>query len=335
MNIASIVPGNSPIQIIINDDGGNYIPAYNINTIDNIDNTEGYFVYSPSSTSFDITGTLVNKANQTFQYKANRWNWIGFLSNTELSIETEFASIKRSISIIIDDAGASYIPDYSINTIGNMQPGKGYMLYVKGSNDITHTFPKQAPGIHIDTRRISRAPAIPGSNFHVTSSGMPYHVVVEMQGTKNWLKPGDEIGIFDGEQVVGSAVVTNYDVLDIVTWEKDTEHSLPGFTQGNQMRLVQWSKEMGEIEPLEVTFVQGGGIFGMEGYTVVRLSGNSGIIDSYTLSQNYPNPFNPETTINYSILNDGQVTIAIYSITGQLVRTIVNNYQSKGTYSIV
>ncbi len=102
------------------------------------------------------------------------------------------------------------------------------------------------------------------------------------------------------------------------------------------MRLVQWSKEMGEIEPLEVTFVQGGGIFGMEGYTVVRLSGNSGIIDSYTLSQNYPNPFNPETTINFKMLKREIVSVCIYNIRGELIETLIDSRMlTPGCYSAV
>ncbi|MFA6456900.1 MAG: DUF4350 domain-containing protein, partial [Bacteroidota bacterium] len=54
----------------------------------------------------------------------------------------------------------------------------------------------------------------------------------------------------------------------------------------------------------------------------------------YSLSQNYPNPFNPETTIKYSISNSSVVTIEIFNILGQKVRTLVNRYQGIGSYSI-
>ena len=57
---------------------------------------------------------------------------------------------------------------------------------------------------------------------------------------------------------------------------------------------------------------------------------------SYGLNQNYPNPFNPSTTISYQVPDDGQhVKISVYSITGQLVRTLVDNDQRAGEYSIV
>ncbi|MFZ4621871.1 MAG: FlgD immunoglobulin-like domain containing protein, partial [Bacteroidota bacterium] len=55
----------------------------------------------------------------------------------------------------------------------------------------------------------------------------------------------------------------------------------------------------------------------------------------YKLEQNYPNPFNPSTTINYQLPEDGSVKIVIYNMLGQVVRTLVNEVQSAGYYSMV
>jgi len=53
------------------------------------------------------------------------------------------------------------------------------------------------------------------------------------------------------------------------------------------------------------------------------------------LSGNYPNPFNEQTTINYSIAEKGIVTVNVYNIKGQLVRTLVNENKAAGCYKIV
>jgi hypothetical protein len=46
------------------------------------------------------------------------------------------------------------------------------------------------------------------------------------------------------------------------------------------------------------------------------------------LDANYPNPFNPVTTIRYTIAKPSHVTLRIYNIAGQLVRTVVDEVQT-------
>ena len=54
------------------------------------------------------------------------------------------------------------------------------------------------------------------------------------------------------------------------------------------------------------------------------------------LSQNYPNPFNPETTIRFDLSNEETVTLTIYDITGQVVRTLIAGRQmAPGSYQEV
>ncbi len=54
----------------------------------------------------------------------------------------------------------------------------------------------------------------------------------------------------------------------------------------------------------------------------------------YSLRQNYPNPFNPSTTIEYQLPSDGFVSLKIFDLLGSEVKTLVNEYKTKGRYSI-
>jgi flagellar hook assembly protein FlgD len=54
---------------------------------------------------------------------------------------------------------------------------------------------------------------------------------------------------------------------------------------------------------------------------------------SNSLAQNYPNPFNPITTIKYSVKEKAHVSLKIYNVAGQLVRTLVNSDKNGGAYT--
>ena len=50
---------------------------------------------------------------------------------------------------------------------------------------------------------------------------------------------------------------------------------------------------------------------------------------------NLPNPFNPKTTISYQIPYTGKIKLQIFNIKGQLIETLVNEYQESGKHSII
>jgi uncharacterized repeat protein (TIGR02543 family) len=56
--------------------------------------------------------------------------------------------------------------------------------------------------------------------------------------------------------------------------------------------------------------------------------------DCFRLHQNYPNPFNPSTTIAYDIPLPVDVTLEIFNMHGQKVKTLVQQRQNPGTYQI-
>ena len=56
--------------------------------------------------------------------------------------------------------------------------------------------------------------------------------------------------------------------------------------------------------------------------------------DNTFLINNYPNPFKSVTTLNYSIPQDGVVSVKVFTANGSEIVTLVNEYKMKGAYRI-
>jgi len=56
---------------------------------------------------------------------------------------------------------------------------------------------------------------------------------------------------------------------------------------------------------------------------------------AFKVSQNYPNPFNPATTIEYTVPTRSYVTIEIFNLLGQKVRTLIDETKPAGSYEAI
>jgi hypothetical protein len=84
---------------------------------------------------------------------------------------------------------------------------------------------------------------------------------------------------------------------------------------------------------------------GMERSLVLKTTGyflqwfgdeNAGRPLAFGLNGNYPNPFNPSTTIRYSLASDAVVTLEVFNVLGQRVRTLIGGMlQPAGSFEVV
>ncbi len=75
------------------------------------------------------------------------------------------------------------------------------------------------------------------------------------------------------------------------------------------------------------------GAFGVSTTAAVHNVSTSGPT-TFDLQQNYPNPFNPSTVIKYALPNTDMVTLTVFNLLGQPVRTLVSEIQAAGMHTV-
>lgn len=108
---------------------------------------------------------------------------------------------------------------------------------------------------------------------------------------------------------------------------------------------TRYPKDLTAIEILEGTLAKAPEMYARTGTKIQGVMNQPGDESAFTtlqgssgedaLFQSYPNPFNPETTIVYQLPEAGHVSLKIYSILGQEIRTLVDDEKQAGYHRVI
>jgi hypothetical protein len=93
-------------------------------------------------------------------------------------------------------------------------------------------------------------------------------------------------------------------------------------------------------DPFRVKLVSGGErrfrlLVGTKEFIKANSAGIAVYPTEYELRQNFPNPFNPNTTIIFALPRKAQVSLEVFNILGQKVRTLLNKEERKEGYHVM
>ena len=327
------------LDIAFTDLGKAYIPSYDVNTIGTVDITDGFHVYSQTDDQLSYTGLIQDLSDWPIIIAPNRFNSISYLLNEEADVEIVLEAIAGSVEIILNDDGLIYLPSLGVNTLGTMQPGDGYMIFLSSEVADTLYYNNDDVGSRQFAATNTHESYLYSDRSTFVETGIPYAVIIDntfIDGGILNLVEGDEISLYDGDLCVGAALFNGQFPFSVTAWGAYPDADLPGFQSGNMIQAKTYLTEREtEIEMMVSPMDGFPKTFGQGAYAYVNLNGTSGLVPaSYALGQNYPNPFNPVTNIDYQIPVPSNVVISIYNVLGQKVLELINEHQDFGYHEV-
>jgi hypothetical protein len=145
----------------------------------------------------------------------------------------------------------------------------------------------------------------------------------------------DEIGVFDGEICVGSAVVKDGGkyIQVIASFDDPETEEKDGFTEGNELELRLWDRETGKEVKVE-TEVRAGysDVFERQGTTMLRTKIPGEVIS--WLGDAYPNPSRDRTTFTFGLARENRVRLEVIDVVGNVVKIVVDETMPGGLHTV-
>jgi hypothetical protein len=294
-----LYPITYPLIILSNFDGV-YWPGGNTFTLDTWDEYSGYVTKVDWDTQLPLCGDEVqNKIVNLNQ----GWNLIPMLSQEPINSEAIFGDVTE-IQIVKDVAGTGiYWPEFGINTLGSLIPGKAYYVRMSapGSIDFSNIF-KSSPTINISDHTPLQTPwnsvvNTPGSHLVAFNLSESPFITGDIVGgfTQDGLCAG-LVEVADGKQPFALALNAN----------DNYETRITGFLAGEPLSFKVFRPSTGEEFMLETSFDSqfNAGIFEHNGLSVISKAtpSSEGISDNEAgLLHIYPNPTNGILNIDSNI----------------------------------
>jgi hypothetical protein len=263
-------------------------------------------------------------------YLCEGWNVIPYYPDEPDDLFDALSSIDGKFSYIFGVDCDEFYSWYSgwpdmLNTLHCLQPGLAYWIYMDEPGVLQYP-----TGLYeCDGDASLSASASLSGNVRVTPRVSEFWSDADPSLTG--LRQGDRVtartqsGVICGEATVNAEgmfllPVFGDDPLSVAVDGAEEGEELVFEVNGTVARVQSGSPAWHERQPSQITILS---------------AGASQVPNSYSLLQNYPNPFNPSTTISFRMPEASKVTLTIYNVLGQPVRTVFSGELPAGSHSMV
>ena len=130
MDVISLIePISDDVIIVKNGEGAAYLVEYQFNAIGDLEVGQGYVVKTTQACNISVEGVFAKGELYPISLESG-WNMVGYLREEPESVEIIFNDLvtQGAIRLVKDFEGNIYLPEWSFNAIGNMEPSRGYQV---------------------------------------------------------------------------------------------------------------------------------------------------------------------------------------------------------------
>jgi hypothetical protein len=294
-----------------------------INSIGDWITTEGYLFKMNFDDEFTISGSVID--TQTPIDLLFGYQMISYLPKFPINTSEVFADVLSNLDFVRNTDGQMFrkIGPNWINSIGDMQPGEGYLVKMYASDVLIYP---------VSDEKFTSVENHGSTHFNF-KGGNPADPVWTIYFEKSSLEKGDEIAVYDEEKLAGAGLVVSDNIL---------ENTIPVFSNlykdGHKPIVKVWDKSVNKEYILsDYTFSNPYGDAWIENifpandgeYSLLHFSA-TGISDENMISNIsiYPNP--SEGIFNISIEGvSGKIQIKVFDVHGNDYR----KFEIEGTKS--
>ncbi len=321
---------NHHIEILKDQLGRFYAPAFGFNNIPHWSLTEGYQIAVDEPVELNYEGEPI-PFDADIPLREG-WSIVAYLPDYELDASAPdfyvVQSIIENLEIAKDFAGRfMLLGDFDFSNMLPWQPGQGYMVKVNAA-DLVLNYPVEQEEERVAVARNAGADHTPGR----TGANMSLLVTAF-----------DNIRVSENDNIIAmnadGAIVGRGSLQDgmcgLAVWGDDETTEITDGLMSGEVFELYIEREGGINIPLSpVSFQRNTDlVYETDGLAALSVTSNGIVPDNYFMSEGYPNPFNPTVRLSFGMPEAAKVNISVYDLSGRLVSVLVSGAAKAGQHT--